>query len=108
MHGSGSVGHDAHSLGTEAPSLAPPPATNQGGEIMATNCHEMKMGEVYACEDCGLELKVVKECRSCGTPAEDCKCPPAALSAKSPIVCREICVILNGRRMIGWHLPDVR
>jgi len=26
------------------------------------NCSEMKLGEVYVCGDCGLELKVVKEC----------------------------------------------
>jgi len=26
------------------------------------SCHEMKLGQVYVCEECGLELKVVKEC----------------------------------------------
>ena len=26
------------------------------------SCHQMKLGQVYVCEDCGLELKVVKEC----------------------------------------------
>ena len=36
------------------------------------SCHEMKVGQVYACEGCGLELKVVKEC---GSPAEECECP---------------------------------
>jgi len=41
---------------------------------MATNCHEMKMGQVYVCDDCGLELQVTKECRDAGTPAEDCGC----------------------------------
>ncbi len=25
-------------------------------------CSEMKLGQVYVCGDCGLELKVVKEC----------------------------------------------
>ncbi|KQM12469.1 hypothetical protein AOA80_01975 [Methanomassiliicoccales archaeon RumEn M1] len=40
------------------------------------SCHEMKMNQVYVCEDCGLELKVVKECEECGTtaPAETCGC----------------------------------
>jgi hypothetical protein len=40
------------------------------------SCHEMKMDQVYVCEDCGLELKVVKECDECGTeaPAETCGC----------------------------------
>ena len=33
-------------------------------------CHEMKEDQVYFCEDCGLELKVVKECKECGTPEE--------------------------------------
>ncbi len=35
-------------------------------------CHEMKEGQVYMCEDCGLELKVVKECTECGTPEATC------------------------------------
>ena len=26
------------------------------------NCSEMKLGQIYVCGDCGLELKVVKEC----------------------------------------------
>lgn len=38
------------------------------------NCHEMKNGEIYVCKDCGLELKVVKECRDAGKPAEACEC----------------------------------
>jgi hypothetical protein len=37
-----------------------------------TGCHEMKAGQTYICEDCGLELKVVKECTECGT--EDAMC----------------------------------
>jgi len=40
------------------------------------NCHEMRKGQVYACEGCGLELEVVKECKECGTPAEECGCEP--------------------------------
>jgi len=38
------------------------------------NCHEMKLGQVYVCEDCGLELEVVKECKECGTEADTCGC----------------------------------
>lgn len=38
------------------------------------NCHEMKKGEIYGCEDCGLELQVVNECRSAGKPASECGC----------------------------------
>jgi hypothetical protein len=36
--------------------------------------HEMKQGQVYYCEGCGLELKVVKECKDCGTDAKECAC----------------------------------
>ena len=38
------------------------------------DCHEMKLGQVYVCEDCGLELQVVKECAECGKPSEECGC----------------------------------
>ena len=34
-------------------------------------CSEMKLGQDYTCEDCGLELKVVKECDCEG---ESCSC----------------------------------
>ena len=38
------------------------------------NCHEMELGQVYVCEDCGLELEVVKECVECGEDAASCEC----------------------------------
>jgi len=43
------------------------------------SCNEMKMNQVYVCESCGLELKVVKECSECGvetssSSAEACGC----------------------------------
>lgn len=38
------------------------------------NCHEMKKGEIYVCKECGLELKVMEECKEAGTPAESCTC----------------------------------
>jgi hypothetical protein len=41
------------------------------------NCRDMKLGDVYTCEDCGLELKVVKECEDTGTGAEECACTTA-------------------------------
>jgi predicted nucleic acid-binding Zn ribbon protein len=37
-------------------------------------CHDMKEGEIYYCEDCGLELKVVKECKNAYKPVEECEC----------------------------------
>jgi len=39
-----------------------------------SNCHEMKKGDIYYCEDCGIELQVVKECSHADIPASDCKC----------------------------------
>jgi hypothetical protein len=39
------------------------------------SCHDMKLGQVYVCEPCGLELQVVKECEACDTDAADCECP---------------------------------
>jgi len=37
-----------------------------------STCHELKPDEVYECPDCGLQLKVVKECRDVGQDADDC------------------------------------
>ena len=37
-------------------------------------CHDMELGQVYVCEGCGLELKVVQECEECGIDAEACGC----------------------------------
>ena len=38
------------------------------------SCHEMREGEVYVCKDCGLELKVVKECRDATEGSLRCSC----------------------------------
>jgi hypothetical protein len=40
------------------------------------HCHEMRVGQVYVCEDCGLELRVVKECHDVGEPTDKCACDP--------------------------------
>ena len=37
-------------------------------------CHDMEVGEIYACEECGIELKVVKECKNSEKPADQCSC----------------------------------
>jgi hypothetical protein len=34
----------------------------------------MRMGEIYVCKECGLELQVIKECRDAGTAADACGC----------------------------------
>lgn len=32
-----------------------------------TKCHELKKDQIYHCPDCGLELKVIKECKETST-----------------------------------------
>jgi hypothetical protein len=36
------------------------------------HCHEMKAGQIFVCEDCGLELTVTKECTECSEEGEEC------------------------------------
>jgi hypothetical protein len=36
------------------------------------SCHELKVGQVLVCEDCGLELKVVKACEECSEEEGEC------------------------------------
>lgn len=43
------------------------------------NCHEMKFGQVYFCENCGLELQVVRECHDVGKPVGDCDHEPCTM-----------------------------
>ena len=38
------------------------------------NCDEMKEGQVYTCPGCGLELRVVKACKECGSDSVTCTC----------------------------------
>jgi hypothetical protein len=47
--------------------------TNQGGVAMPS-CNDMKKGEVYYCAQCGLELKVMKECKDADDEATTCAC----------------------------------
>ncbi len=38
-------------------------------------CHSMKVGDILVCEDCGLELQVVKTCdEGCCEPTAECGC----------------------------------
>jgi hypothetical protein len=39
-----------------------------------TSCHDMKKGDIFYCQDCGLELKVVKECEDTEPSAGECGC----------------------------------
>jgi hypothetical protein len=36
------------------------------------SCNEMKLGQVYTCPECGLELEVVQECKECGEEESEC------------------------------------
>jgi hypothetical protein len=38
------------------------------------SCHDLKVGDILYCEDCGLEFKVLKTCEECETDAESCGC----------------------------------
>ncbi|MFT5727472.1 MAG: hypothetical protein ACI8PB_001607 [Desulforhopalus sp.] len=46
---------------------------NNRKEIAMANCSEMKEGEIFVCEKCGLELRVHKTCRCGGADGTD-KC----------------------------------
>lgn len=37
------------------------------------DCHDMKVGEVYSCPKCGLEMKVLQDC-DCGDQEGACGC----------------------------------
>jgi hypothetical protein len=39
-----------------------------------TSCHDMKKGQIYICEDCGIELEVIKECKDSDKPGTSCGC----------------------------------
>lgn len=38
------------------------------------SCYEMKVGEIYTCPDCGIELEVVKACDDTKASADKCGC----------------------------------
>jgi len=42
--------------------------------MTSATCSEMKVGQVFVCEKCGLELKVMKECKDVGKSPEHCNC----------------------------------
>jgi len=39
------------------------------------NCSEMKVGDVFVCEICGLELSVKKTCKCNSDTADSCTVP---------------------------------
>ena len=46
---------------------------NKREEMVMANCNEMKEGEIFVCEKCGLELRVHKTC-TCGGADGTYKC----------------------------------
>jgi hypothetical protein len=48
------------------------------------NCAEMKKGDVYVCETCGLELQVSKTC-SCGSGEGDTCTVPLQCCGKNMV-----------------------
>jgi hypothetical protein len=38
------------------------------------SCHEMKTGEIYICEDCGIEVQVTRECSEDDSSCHACGC----------------------------------
>lgn len=43
------------------------------------DCCEVKVGEVYSCEKCELEVQVVRECQEVSASSEECDCTPCSL-----------------------------
>jgi hypothetical protein len=37
-----------------------------------TNCQDFKKGQTYKCGDCGLEIKIMKECIECDPKGDTC------------------------------------
>jgi len=42
-------------------------------EVPMVHCTDMKKGEIYHCEECGLEFQIIKECQGCGTSEDTCE-----------------------------------
>lgn len=38
------------------------------------HCHEMKRGDIFYCDHCGLELEVRTECTECEPTEGECAC----------------------------------
>jgi len=52
-----------------------PERANESRQADMANCHEVELGQVYVCEDCGLQLKVVGECEEYGPDTRGCTAP---------------------------------
>jgi hypothetical protein len=60
-----------------------------GGTVMA-GCQDMKVGQVYICPSCGIELQVKKECTECcGSVALCCDDPCQFACCGIPLVLKK-------------------
>ncbi len=42
--------------------------------MTTVTCYEMRVSQVFVCEKCGLELKVIKECQDARKSHGQCSC----------------------------------
>jgi hypothetical protein len=66
-----------------------PERTNESRQADMANCHGMELGQVYVCEDCGLQLKVVSECEECGADTCGCTAPCTFECCGEPLKLKE-------------------
>jgi len=66
-----------------------PERTNESRQADMANCHEMGLGQVCLCEECGLQLKVVGECEECGADTCGCTAPCAFKCCGEPLKLKE-------------------
>ena len=52
-----------------------------------SSCSEMKAGEVYVCEDCNLEIKVIRSCADSEEGA--CACAESLVCCGGPLVLKQ-------------------
>lgn len=50
--------------------------TKVGKEQIMAHCTQMKKDDVYVCETCGLQVKVVQECGCADPSSGGSPCPP--------------------------------
>ncbi len=62
-------------------------ATYRKGREAMASCSEMKAGEVYVCEECGLELQVLKSCADSEEGA--CACAESLTCCGGPLVLKQ-------------------
>lgn len=38
------------------------------------DCHDYKKGDVFECQECGMQLQVITECKNAANESGDCVC----------------------------------